>query len=197
MRRYESIWVVNGDLPDEEVKSAIDKFSKIISSQGGTLVGLDEWGRRKLAYKIQGTIRGYYVLADFAGSSETVKELERNYRIDDRIIRYLTTKKSDQVNLEALQAEIAAKAKAAAPPAPPEAAAGGEATAAPVEAAAPVEVASRWKSPPRKNLQPRPRRNNPCLSCLAANGSNFTSAARSVGFAWTPICPLTTKTSTP
>jgi small subunit ribosomal protein S6 len=134
MRRYESLWVVNGDLPDEEVKSAIDKFSKIISSQGGTLVGLDEWGRRKLSYKIQGTIRGYYVLADFAGTSETVKELERNYRIDDRIIRFLTTKKSDKVNLEALQAEIAAKAKAAAPPEPE--------VAAPVEAAAPAEVAA-------------------------------------------------------
>lgn len=134
MRRYESLWVVNGDLPDEEVKSAIDKFSGIISSQGGTVVGLDEWGRRKLSYKIQGTIRGYYVLADFAGTSETVKELERNYRIDDRIIRFLTTKKSDKVNMEALQAEIAAKAKAAAP-AEPE-------VAAPVEAAAPVEVAA-------------------------------------------------------
>jgi small subunit ribosomal protein S6 len=134
MRRYESLWVVNGDLPDEEVKSAIDKFSGIISSQGGTVVGLDEWGRRKLSYKIQGTIRGYYVLADFAGTSETVKELERNYRIDDRIIRFLTTKKSDKVNMEALQAEIAAKAKAAAP-AEPE-------VAAPVETAAPAEVAA-------------------------------------------------------
>jgi len=140
MRRYESVWVVNGDLPDEEVKSAIDKFSKIISSQGGTLVGLDEWGRRRLAYKIRGTIRGYYVLADFAGTSETVKELERNYRIDDRILRYLTIKKSDKVNLGALQAEIAARAKAAALPAEPEAA-GGEAIAAPVEAAVPEEPA--------------------------------------------------------
>jgi len=145
MRRYESVWVVNGDLPDEEVKSAIDKFSGIISSQGGTLVGLDEWGRRKLAYKIQGTIRGYYVLADFAGSSETVRELERNYRIDDRIIRYLTTKKSDKVNLEALQAEIAAKAKAAEPPAAePEAAPPMEA-APPLEAAAPDEPAAPAK----------------------------------------------------
>ena len=132
MRRYESVWVVNGDLPDEEVKSAIDKFSKIISSQGGTVVGLEERGRRKLSYKIQGTIRGYYVLADFAGTSETVKELERNYRIDDRIIRFLTTKKSDKVNLEALQAEIAAKAKAAAPVEPE--------VAAPVEVAPPAEV---------------------------------------------------------
>ena len=114
MRRYESVWVVNGDLADEEVKATIDKFSRIISTQGGTLVGMEEWGRKKLAFKIKGTTRGYYVVVDYAGTPATVKELERNYRIDDRIIRYLTSKKSDKVNLEALQAEIAAKAKAAA-----------------------------------------------------------------------------------
>lgn len=155
MRRYESVWVVDGDLPDEEVKSAIDKFTRIITTQGGTLVGLEEWGRKKLAYKIKATSRGYYVLADFAAKSETVKELERNYRIDDRIIRYLTVKKSDQVNLEDLQAEIDARAKKAAPappeaaapaPAPPEApapetaaAAAVEAESAPAAAAAPPE----------------------------------------------------------
>jgi small subunit ribosomal protein S6 len=140
MRRYESVWVVNGDLPDEEVQAAIDKFSRIISSQG-TLVGLEEWGRRKLAYKIQGTSRGYYVLADFAGSSEAVKELERNYRIDDRIIRYLTVKKTDKVDPEALQAEIDARAKAA-PPAPLAAAATGEAAAAPEPGATPEAEAA-------------------------------------------------------
>ena len=145
MRRYESVWVVNGDLPDEEVKSAIEKFSRIISSQGGTVVALEEWGRRKLSYKVQGTIRGYYVLANFAGSSETVKELERNYRIDDRIIRFITTKKSDKVNLEALQAEIAAKAKAAEPAPEPEAAASAEEPGTVVEAAAPEEPAAPAK----------------------------------------------------
>jgi small subunit ribosomal protein S6 len=156
MRRYESVWVVNGDLPDEEVQAAIDKFSRIISSQG-TLVGVEEWGRRKLAYKIQGTTRGYYVLADFAGSSEAVKELERNYRIDDRIIRYLTVKKTDKVDPEALQAEIEARAKAA-PPAPaaaaaaveaaaPEAAVTPEAEAAPEAAAAPEPAPEPAASP--------------------------------------------------
>jgi small subunit ribosomal protein S6 len=60
MRRYETVWVVNGDLPDEDVKAAIDKFSKIISGQGGTVVNVEEWGRRKLAYKIEGTLRGCY-----------------------------------------------------------------------------------------------------------------------------------------
>ncbi|MFA5111704.1 MAG: 30S ribosomal protein S6 [Desulfobaccales bacterium] len=145
MRRYESVWVVNGDLPDEEVKSAIDKFSRIISSQGGTLVGVEEWGRRKLSFKIKTTTRGFYVLADFAGTPETVKELERNYRIDDRIIRYLTTKKSEKVNLEALQAEIAAKAKAAAPPPEPEVAAEVASAETPVAAVAPEEPAAAAK----------------------------------------------------
>jgi small subunit ribosomal protein S6 len=111
MRRYETVWVVNGDLPDEEVKATIDKFTKVITGQGGTLVGVEEWGRRKLAYKIEGTFRGYYVIADFAGLPATVKELERNYRIDDRVIRYLTTKKADQVDLATLEAEIATKAQ--------------------------------------------------------------------------------------
>ncbi len=114
MRRYETVWVVNGDLPDEDVKAAIDKFTKIIGGQGGTVVNVEEWGRRKLAYKIGNTLRGAYILLDFAGMPATVKEMERNFRIDDRVIRYLTTKKSDQVDLAALEAEIAAKAQEAA-----------------------------------------------------------------------------------
>ena len=149
MRRYESVWVVHGDLPDEEVKSAIDKFSRIITAAGGTLVGLDDWGRRKLAYKVKGTLRGYYLLADFAGTPATVKELERNYRIDDRIIRYHTVKKSDKVNLEALQAEIAAKAQASTPPAAeaaPPAAEAAPAAATPA-ATAPPEAVSEEPTP--------------------------------------------------
>lgn len=114
MRRYESVWVVNGDLPDEDVKATIDKFTKIITNQGGMLVGVEEWGRRKLAYKIGNTLRGCYIMADFASMPAVVKELERNYRIDDRVIRYLTIKKGDQVNPAALQEEIDAKTREAA-----------------------------------------------------------------------------------
>lgn len=149
MRRYETVWVVNGDLPDEDVKAAIDKFTRIIAAQGGTLVGLEDWGRRKLSYKIKGATRGYYLLADFAGQPATVKELERNFRIDDRIVRYLTTKKADSVNLEALQAEIAAKAQAAPPPPP-------EAAAAPVEpeAAPAPEAPEAQAAPPTETATP-------------------------------------------
>jgi small subunit ribosomal protein S6 len=144
MRRYESVWVVHGDLPDEDVKATIDKFSRIISTQGGVLVGLDDWGRRRLAYKVKGATRGYYVVADFAGTPMTVKELERNYRIDDRIIRSSTVKKADRVDLEALKAEAAARAQAAA--APP------KAEAAPLE----EEVAAAAAAPPAAEEPPSP-----------------------------------------
>jgi len=150
MRRYESVWVVNGDLPDEDVKAAIDKFTRIIAAQGGMLVGVDEWGRKKLAYKIKSASRGYYVLADFAGTPETVKELERNFRIDDRIVRFLTSKKSDQVNLEALQAEIEAKAQKAAAQAPPAA----EAPAPPPEESAPAPAPAAEAAPPQEAAIP-------------------------------------------
>jgi small subunit ribosomal protein S6 len=140
MRRYETVWVVNGDLPDEEAKATIDKFTKIITGQGGTLVGVEEWGRRKLAYKIAGTLRGYYLLADFAGLPATVKELERNFRIDDRVIRYLTIKKADQVDVAALEAEIAAKAQEAARVTAEAEAAAAEAAAAKAAAAEAAEA---------------------------------------------------------
>jgi len=147
MRRYETVWVVNGDLPDEEVKATIDKFTNIITGQGGTLVSVEEWGRRKLAYKIEGTLRGYYVIADFAGLPAAVKELERNYRIDDRVIRYLTMKTADQVDVAALESEIAAKAQEAARRSAEAEKAAAEAAAMEAAAAAPPAEAEA-ASPP-------------------------------------------------
>ncbi len=160
MRRYETVWVVNGDLPDEEVKSSIDKFTGIIANQGGTLINLEEWGRKKLAYKIGNTLWGFYLIADFVGQPDTVKELERNYRIDDRVIRYLTFKKADQVEMEAVQAEIARareareakEAKAAEAAAAAAAAAAAE--EAPTEAA--PDVPAPPETPPAEMAAPEP-----------------------------------------
>ena len=165
MRRYETVWVVNGDLPDEEVKSAIDKFTTIITNQGGTLINLEEWGRKKLAYKIGGTWRGFYLSADFVGQADTVKELERNYRIDDRVIRYLTFKKADMVDMEAIQAEIArareaqaARAAEALPTeeAPTEEAPSAEAAQPEAAAAAPPASPPVAETPPAEAVAPEP-----------------------------------------
>ncbi len=111
MNRYETIFVINPDLGEDETQNVITKFTGIISSQDGVQLKLDDWGRRRLAYKIDKFSQGYYVLADFAGMPAGVAELERNLKIDDRVIRFLSVKTGENVNVEALQMEIAAKAK--------------------------------------------------------------------------------------
>ena len=111
MNRYETIFIINPDLGEDEVQNVVTKFTGIISSQNGVQLKLEDWGRRRLAYKIEKFSQGYYILADFAGMPAGVAELERNLKIDDRIIRFLSVKTGENVNVEALQSEIAAKAK--------------------------------------------------------------------------------------
>lgn len=139
MNRYETIFVINPDLGEDEVQNVVTKFTGIISSQNGVQLKLEEWGRRRLAYKIAKFSQGYYVLADFAGIPAGVAELERNLKIDDRIIRFLSVRTGENVNVEALQSEIAAKAKPPVETAPEPEAAPEEATPQPVtEAEAPA-----------------------------------------------------------
>ncbi len=111
MNRYETIFVINPDLGDDEIQNVVTKFTGIISSQNGVQLKLEDWGRRRLAYKIEKFSQGYYVLADYAGMPAGLAELERNLKIDDRIIRFLSVRTGENVNVEALQTEIAAKAK--------------------------------------------------------------------------------------
>ena len=152
MNRYETIFIINPDLGEDEVQNVVTKFTGIISSQNGVQLKLEDWGRRRLAYKIEKFSQGYYILADFAGMPAGVAELERNLKIDDRIIRFLSVKTGENVNVEALQTEIAAKSKppveAAATPEPVVEEAGpqpvSEATASAEEG---VAVAEPVKSP--------------------------------------------------
>lgn len=147
MHRYETIFVVNPDLSDDETQSVINKFTGIISTTGGVQLKLDDWGRRRLAYKIDKFSQGYYVLVDFAGSPAGLMELERNLKIDDRIIRFLSVKTGINVNVEALQRELAAKAKPVEEVAAAPEGEAGEAEAAPVPEAAPAVDQEPEKTP--------------------------------------------------
>jgi len=147
MHRYETIFVVNPDLSDDETQNVINKFAGIISATGGVQLKLDDWGRRRLAYKIDKFSQGYYVLVDFAGSPAGLMELERNLKIDDRIIRFLSVKTGINVNVEALQRELAAKAKPVEEVAAAPEGEGSEAEAASVPAAAAVPDQEPEKTP--------------------------------------------------
>ncbi len=93
MNKYEAMYVIAPEIENEALKAMIDKFSGIITANGGEIGNVDEWGKRRLAYPINYKTEGYYVLITFAGSSELPKELERNFNNDENIIRYLVIRK--------------------------------------------------------------------------------------------------------
>ena len=91
MRKYETIFVLNANVEEEKRNELIQKFAGIINSNG-EVVKIDEWGNKKLSYEIQKMREGYYVLVEYNVNTDLPKELERNLRITDEVIRYMTTK---------------------------------------------------------------------------------------------------------
>lgn len=113
MRRYETIFIMKSELPDEEISGLIEQYLALIAKEKGFVVKVERWGRRRLAYEIDKHSRGYYVLVDYAGLAAAVMELERNLKIEDRVIKFMTIKKADHADLQALQNEKDALEQAA------------------------------------------------------------------------------------
>ena len=94
MNKYEAMYIVTPELVDEAIKGVIEKFSGIITANGGEIEKTDEWGRKKLAYPIDYKTEGYYVLVNFAAAPELPRELERNFRNDESILRYMVVRQN-------------------------------------------------------------------------------------------------------
>lgn len=94
MNKYEAMYIVTPEMEDEAIKGVIEKFSGIITANGGEIEKTDEWGRKKLAYLIDYKTEGYYVLVNFAAAPELPRELERNFRNDESILRYMVVRQN-------------------------------------------------------------------------------------------------------
>lgn len=114
MRRYETIFILRPDLGDSAQKEAIKRFEGIVGSSGGDLVETEEWGFRELAYRIKGERRGFYVRLDYGGSGATMNEVERNLKLSDGVLRYLSVLVDDSADMAAVRSEIEARRKRAA-----------------------------------------------------------------------------------
>lgn len=102
MRRYETIYIVNPNLEADSLREVVTKFSDLTKKLKGYIVKVNEWGKRKLAYEVRRFDKGHYVVLDFCGLPEIVKELERNLKLDDRVLKYLTVKIDEDVDPEDL-----------------------------------------------------------------------------------------------
>jgi small subunit ribosomal protein S6 len=91
---YETTFITRGEMAEEGLKSLNERIKGIVASFGGEIVLQEDWGSRKLAYPIQKEVRGKYTYVVYTGTGEIVHEIERNLRLHDHVLRFLT------VNLE-------------------------------------------------------------------------------------------------
>ena len=114
MSKYETIFIAQPELGEEELKGLTEKVQEVISSMNGECKRLEDWGVRKLAYPVKKCFRGRYFYLNFNGNSALIAELERRLRLDDKVIRYQSVKLEKDADIAPAQAEKAASTQAAA-----------------------------------------------------------------------------------
>lgn len=92
MRDYETLYIINPTLEEDEIKNVVEKFKTLIQKNGGEVTDINEWGKRRLAYTVKNMNEGYYVLMQIKAEPAVVQDLERVFKITDEVIRYLITK---------------------------------------------------------------------------------------------------------
>lgn len=96
MRHYEIVFMVHPD-QSEQVPGMIERYTETVKSAGGEVHRLEDWGRRQLAYPINKLHKAHYVLMNVTATSETVDELETNFRYNDAVLRSLVMRKDEAI----------------------------------------------------------------------------------------------------
>ncbi|MBM7624324.1 30S ribosomal protein S6 [Sporohalobacter salinus] len=89
MREYETMFILNPDLEDDITEEIVENIKNTIDESKGEISNIDKWGTKKLAYELDDHKAGYYTVINFNGKGETVDELERVYRLNDNILRFI------------------------------------------------------------------------------------------------------------
>ncbi|PIE62951.1 MAG: 30S ribosomal protein S6 [Desulfobacter postgatei] len=113
MKKYETVFISDPDMPDQAREELLERVTGIIDREKGILLSVEEWGLKKLSYEIKKKLRGYYVCLTYGGTGELVTELERNFRLSDFIMKFMTILITEQVTEESLRQEAEKAAQAA------------------------------------------------------------------------------------
>jgi small subunit ribosomal protein S6 len=116
MRRYESLVILGPDVSDDDIRIFTERYSNLIRQTGGEIIKVEDWGFKKLAYKVNKKDRGRYILLDWVGLPALLTEMERQFKISEEVMRFLSVKIDDNVDLEAFKAQVAGKEQAPAEP---------------------------------------------------------------------------------
>ena len=91
-RTYEVMYIAQAETAEDEITKLNDGIQKLVETEGGNVVRIDNIGRKKLAYEIKRKKEGYYVLLEIEGSGKEIAEIERRFRVNDTIVRYITVR---------------------------------------------------------------------------------------------------------
>ena len=90
IKQYETVFIATPVLSDSQMKEAVAAYTELITNNGGEIVYQEDWGLKQLAYPIQKKTTGFYYLIEFKAEPQFIAKLETQYRLDERIIRFLT-----------------------------------------------------------------------------------------------------------
>jgi small subunit ribosomal protein S6 len=89
MREYETVFILDPKLDESEVKGEIDKVESLISGLSGEVVSIEPAGKKRLAYQIRGNTEGYYTLITFKSEPSSIAEIERLYKLNEKVLRHI------------------------------------------------------------------------------------------------------------
>jgi small subunit ribosomal protein S6 len=105
-REYETIYILRPDSTSDVIAQVNQKVRGVIESGGGTLLKIDNWGKRKLAYEVKKQLKGIYLFFSYLGTAGLLEEVERNLRLTDSVIRYYSVKIAENVDPAARTSEF-------------------------------------------------------------------------------------------
>ena len=91
-RTYEVMYIAQTETADDDITKINDGIQKLVETEGGSIIRIDNIGRKKMAYEIKRKKEGYYVLLEIEGSGKEIAEIERRFRVNDAIVRYITVR---------------------------------------------------------------------------------------------------------
>jgi small subunit ribosomal protein S6 len=107
LREYEFTVIAKGDMPEADHAKIMEEYEKYLVADGGQILKRDEWGTKRLAFPIKKSYRGRYTIYDFVGNPKNLAEVERRMRIDDNILRFLSVRIGEDVDVERRKVELA------------------------------------------------------------------------------------------
>ena len=109
-REYETIYILRPDSTTDVIAQVNQKIRGVVEAGGGTLLKVDNWGKRKLAYEVKKQLKGIYLFFSYLGTAGLVEEVERNLRLTDSVIRYYSVKIAENVDPAARTSEFTEEA---------------------------------------------------------------------------------------